>query len=157
GYCAVGTLALYPGDAVPFVKERLKKAEPSPEEKRLARLIADLDSDDFATREKATAELEKLGGRARNAGRGALAVDPGPEARRRLTLLVEKLGGVEGPPPPTPEMIHGRVVEGLEGSHSIEALVFLRELAVGPADAPLTREARAALQRLTGRASPWMK
>src|SRR5262249_28749525 len=45
---------------VPFLRKHLKPAPP-PDRKRLRALIADLDGDEFAVREKAQKELEKIG------------------------------------------------------------------------------------------------
>src|SRR5262245_12556283 len=71
-----------------------KEAGPPADEARLAVLLKDLDSDQFAVREQATRELEKQGPSAhaflRKALEGKLL---SPEARRR----VEKLVGTERP------------------------------------------------------------
>jgi hypothetical protein len=56
-------------------------------EKDIARWVADLDSNQFTTREKATQELEKLGDSAQPALRKALEANPKPEARKRLERL----------------------------------------------------------------------
>jgi RNA polymerase sigma factor (sigma-70 family) len=66
---------------------------PRPDPIRLARLIADLDSASFATREKATSELERLGPAAETALREALRGEPSPEVRRRAETLLGKLAG----------------------------------------------------------------
>jgi WD40 repeat protein len=58
--------------------------------KRLALLIADLDSAKFAVRKKAAQELEKLGEAAIGACRKALDGEPSAEVRRRLKSLLEK-------------------------------------------------------------------
>src|SRR5262249_26248616 len=47
-------------DAIPCLQKRLQPA-PAVDEKQVARLIADLDNDDFTSRENAFRELEKLG------------------------------------------------------------------------------------------------
>src|SRR5262249_3829137 len=60
---AVGRLVRAPEQAVPWLAGRLKP-EPKADERqdqRVRELIARLDDDDFDTREKATAELAKLG------------------------------------------------------------------------------------------------
>jgi hypothetical protein len=59
------------------------------DEKRLQQLIADLDADDFATREAASAGLEKLGDAAGAACRRALDGNPSAEQRRRLEKILE--------------------------------------------------------------------
>src|SRR5262249_38107610 len=82
-YRAIGTLAAAPKDALPFLQKRIRPASPV-DTKRIARLIAELDSDDFAVRERATSGLEKLGGQAGPALRKALDGRPSAEARLRL-------------------------------------------------------------------------
>jgi HEAT repeat protein len=72
------------------IQDRLRRREAATP-KRLAALIADLDHDDFKTRERATAELRALGDEAENALRQALAGRPSPEARQRLEQLLEDL------------------------------------------------------------------
>src|SRR5262249_49797424 len=57
-YQAAAILVADPEQAVPFLQGRLKPVAPV-DAPRLARLIADLDSSQFAVRQKATEELEK--------------------------------------------------------------------------------------------------
>lgn len=57
--------------------------------KKIARWIAELDSDQFAVRDQATRELEKVGESAQPALRKALEGHPKPEARKRLERLTE--------------------------------------------------------------------
>src|SRR5262249_14803776 len=54
---------------------------------RVERLIRELDSDDFAVRERASDGLAGMGTAARAALAKALAGNPSPEARRRLSDL----------------------------------------------------------------------
>src|SRR5262249_62177346 len=65
-YRAVWALAASPGQAVALVRQRLPAAgAPSGAgAARLPRLLADLDHKDFRRREKATAELGKMGNEA---------------------------------------------------------------------------------------------
>src|SRR5262249_28717005 len=77
-YRAVRALADAPGDAVPFLRERLRPV-PGPDPKHIERLVADLGSGSFADRQKATAELERLGFFAAPALRAALAAGPSLE------------------------------------------------------------------------------
>jgi hypothetical protein len=142
---AIGYLAGTP-DAnrriVPFLRKSLKPALP-PDPERLRPLIADLDSDQFAVREKAQRELEKMGEDAGPSLRKALDSKPSAEARRRLESILKK------PRTPSPEAVQAnRAVEVLENIGTPDARQLLEALAEGAPEAGLTREARAALERL---------
>jgi hypothetical protein len=113
--------------------------------KRIDRLIADLDSERFEVREQATRELEALGDRAAPALQKALAGGPSPEARRRLTALLDRL---DEPVPPAETIREVRVVEALEWIGNAETRRLLDRLAAGPPETRLAREARAAAARL---------
>ena len=118
--------------------------EPHP---RLARDLKDIDL--VTVREKASADLERLGPGAYPALRKALQA-PSLEVRRRAARLLEKKGGP--PPPPTlstEELRALRAVEVLEWIATEEAREILSELARGAAGAPQTSAAVAALRRLT--------
>jgi RNA polymerase sigma factor (sigma-70 family) len=124
-YRAVGALAATPDQAVPFLAERVKPAA-APDPKRVARLLARLDSAHFADREDATRELEKLGGLVEPAVRQTLAGQPSAEVRRRLKELLEKMDAVT----PTPGEVQAvRVVEVLERVGTPAARRLLAELA----------------------------
>ena len=94
---AVRTLAASPEQTVPFLRERLHPGENPLSEARLTRLIADLDSRQFATREAAAKELTAAGRWAAPALRRALESDPTLEARRRLEPLLEQVEGLRKP------------------------------------------------------------
>ncbi|HEY1376239.1 MAG TPA: sigma-70 family RNA polymerase sigma factor, partial [Gemmataceae bacterium] len=89
-FAAMGRLARRPADAVALVRERLRPATTAPAE-RTTPLIRDLDGPQFAGREGATRELEALGPAAERALRDAAAANPGPEARRRIDRLLERI------------------------------------------------------------------
>ncbi len=146
-YRAVWTLAASGGQAVPFLKERVRPTMPA-DAKQVAQLIADLDSDRFAVRQRATAELEKLSERAESALRKALAKNPSAEARRRLEELLRRL---EEPVTSVDTLRTLRAVEVLETTGTKEARAVLETLARGVAEARLTREAKASLERLAKR------
>src|SRR5207244_10409693 len=130
-----------PERAVPFLKERLKPAAaPGPE--RVDRLVADLDSDSFATREKAARGLEQLGVTALPALRKKLAEKPpSPESRKRLERLVRKWEDE----PFTAEELRGiRAVEVLRGIGTADAQAVLETVAAGAGGAAQTAAARQA-------------
>src|SRR5262249_14295281 len=68
--------------AARFLARQLRPVAPV-EGKRLSRLIADLDAEEFEVRRRASEELERLGELAGSALRKALAARPSTEARRR--------------------------------------------------------------------------
>jgi hypothetical protein len=144
-YRAIQELAAAPGQAVPFLNARLRPA-PVVEPKQLAPLLADLDSDDFAVREKASAELEKLGAGVEPLVREALAGKPSPEVRRRLESLLEHL---DAGSPDRLRLL--RALEALERAGGAEARRLLEELASGAPEAWLTRAAKASRERLERR------
>jgi WD40 repeat protein len=145
---AVETLVQAPAHAVPLLREHLRAV---PAEK-IARLISLLDGDDFATREKAGEELERLGRAAAPALRKALQGKPSPEMRRRAEELLDKLPEDGTIVPATAQLL--RAVEVLERIDSPASREALRDLAAGPEDAQVTLEARAALSRLGKPAKP---
>ena len=148
-YRALWRLATAGPSAVAFLSQRIRPA-PQVEEKRLSGLIADLDSDQFGMRERASVELQQLGEQAEAALRKALAANPSPEAARRLRSLLEQVESRTL----SPEQLHTlRAVEVLEHIGSSEARQLLQTLAEGAPQAILTREAKAALERLTQRSS----
>jgi hypothetical protein len=146
---AIGTLTAASGPTVSFVQKRLPPVA-APDGKRFARLLAELDNPQFSVREKANAELEKLGAAAEPLLREALAGRLSLEAQRRVERLLEKVQGLVLTPD---ELRAWRAVEVLEHIGSPEARQLLEALAKGQQEAPLTREAQAALRRLTVRAT----
>jgi hypothetical protein len=119
--------------------------------KRLERLLADLDSDKFAVRERASGELKALAEHAVPALRMALAGKPSLESRRRLEALLHQLESASLSPETVRQI---RAVEALEAIGNAEARRLLGQLAAGPPAARLTQEAQASLGRLAKRATP---
>jgi hypothetical protein len=73
----------------PFLKRKLETPAASPA--RVRRLIADLDSDDFFTRQRASRELERLCQLVESELRDAVKRKQSLEAARRLKNLLRKL------------------------------------------------------------------
>jgi hypothetical protein len=149
-YRAVGELAAAPGQAVPFLQGRLRPV-PVVEPKQIALLLADLDGDDFGVREKATAELEKLGEAVEPALRKALQGAPSLEMRRRAEALLQKLRKESPGPERLRELRALEVLEQIGGDRVRQQLLRLAE---GVPEARLTREAKASLERLARRPTP---
>jgi hypothetical protein len=145
-YRAVCTLRACPREAVPWLRERLRPLSEWPP-KDLGRWITELNDDRFARRERASAELDRLGWWAEPALRGALAGRPPPEARRRLEQLLEQLGGREGLAPSAEALRLLRVLEVLEGTDATAARQLLETLAGERAHPWVRAEADAALTR----------
>src|SRR5262249_25652303 len=138
-------LALTPESAVQYLGRQLKAVPPTDREK-LARWIADMDADDFATRRDAARELEALAELAEPALRKALETNPTQELRRQATRLLDKLTSISGE-----RLRQVRAVEALEYANTAAAHELIERLAKGAAEARLTREAKAALERVRRR------
>ncbi len=146
---ALASLAAAPADAVPCLRKNLQPV-PAVDAKRLAGLIADLDSRQFAVREDAQKELERLGEVAVLACRKALKGHPSAEVRRRVEALLEQRA--KEVTEPSPERLRAlRAVEVLEHIGTPEAQEALKNVTTGAPEARLTQEAKAALERLARR------
>ncbi len=144
-YRAIWKLVAVPNDAVLFLQKSLQPA--TQDNVRINRLIADLGSDKYAVRKKATEELKELGEQARPALGELLRGQPDAEVRRRAEQLLE-----EAPSIPSPESLRRlRAIEVLEHIGTPEARALLEKLAKGAPRARLTDEANAALERLVRR------
>jgi WD40 repeat protein len=144
---AVWALTAAPRQTLPWLKGRLRPITP-PDPKRLAQLLADLDSDDFAVREEAARALKELDESAGPALRKALADRPSAETRQRL----EQLRGELDQPPGPPERLRVlRAVEVLEHIGTAEARRILERLAGGMPEARVTEDAKQSLDRLAKR------
>jgi WD40 repeat protein len=146
---AIWGLVAAPREAVPLLKQRLQPASPPSDTLReqVARLLQDLYSDELAARQKAEAELVKLGTPILPLLRKAPQEGLPLEARRRLENLIKRLEKVgEGE-----QVRHTRVLEVLEHLGTSEAKRLLESYAAGEPGAGLTEEAKESLQRLARR------
>jgi WD40 repeat protein len=140
---AVGALSQAPKQSVALLHKQVRPTPPVA--KRLAKWLAELDSDDFAVREKASEEIGRLGRVAAPALREALKGRPSPEVRRQVERALARIDQRRHT---REELRDLRAVLVLEQIGSAEARALLRRLAAGAAEAPLTQEAKAALRRL---------
>jgi RNA polymerase sigma factor (sigma-70 family) len=146
---AVWSLVAAARDAVPFLGEKLRPASPADPD-QVRQLLADLHSDRFPVRAKAERELARLEELAEPALRKELTKRPPVEVRRRVEKLLEPLEKALL----TGERLRAeRALEVLEHVGGAAARRLLRELAGGAPEARLTREAGAALERLSRRAA----
>ncbi len=140
-YRALWQLALAPKYGLPFLAEHVRPVAPldAPRQKRVDQLVADLDSDRFAVRQEAEAELEKMGSTVEPALRKTLENKPSLEARRRVEAVLAKF---------TNERLQLlRALEAIEHMNIPEARRLVAELAKGAPGAWLTEEARAIEKR----------
>jgi WD40 repeat protein len=141
-----------PEGAVALLGKHLKPIEgKKADADTTAKLIAELDADNFDERERATAELAALGRAAEDPLKRVLAAKPSAEVKQRIELLLEKLRD-KGPSLRLVRPL--RAVEVLERLGTPEARKLLEGLAKGQADAPLTEAAKGALGRLDRAAKP---
>jgi dipeptidyl aminopeptidase/acylaminoacyl peptidase len=141
-YRAVWALSEDPA-AVDFLRNKLPPVVP-PDKTRLAKLIADLDSDRFEVRDAANRALAELAELAAPALEEACKTTSSSEQRKRLEGL---LGSLKGGPSPL-QILQMRAVQALELAGKADARQALQEWADGAPTACLTQEAQAALARL---------
>jgi WD40 repeat protein len=142
-------LVAAPSQAVPFLETRLKSLV-GIDHARIARLIADLDADQFALRERATEELERLGQLAEPALHKALEKPKSLEVRRRIQHLLEK--NKDRPFTWPQEVMRAlRAIDVLEKIGTPEARALLAKLADGAPEENLKQEAKRSLERLAKR------
>lgn len=141
---AIGRLTASPEQAVPMLKTKLRPVSAAGKQ-QVARLIADLDSDDFAVREKAMEQLRQLSERAELDLREGLKGKLSLESRKRIEELLEAVRAAALSPD---NLRNLRAVEVLEYVGTSAAQDVLKTLAKGASSARLTREATASLERL---------
>jgi WD40 repeat protein len=144
-YRAMWDLSAAPEGALKLLGQQL--APVKVDDKRIVKLVSDLDGRRFAVRESALKELQGMGYDAEPVLRriqlkGGLTL----EVRKRVDELLAGLDGRN----PAPEAARPlRAVVVLERIRSPEAKQLLERLVSGEPEARLTREARAALRRLS--------
>jgi hypothetical protein len=140
-------LALADAAAVAVFKKRLHPPV-LPDARRFERLLSDLGSPRFATRQQATRESEMLHELAEPGFRKALALANDVETRRRLEGLLENLTQRE----PSPSLLQAlRAVEVLEQIGTPEARELLQNYVKGLSGYRATEAAAQALERLAER------
>jgi hypothetical protein len=143
---ALWTLAAAPAQAVPFLAARLRPAASLTPE-AAAQLIRDLDDQAFAVRVKARRELQRFGALAEPTLRSARRKAASVEVRLSLDLLLATVEAQKQRP--SGEVLRGlRAVEVLEQIGARDAQRVLKVLTAGAPSAPLTQEARVALDRI---------
>jgi RNA polymerase sigma factor (sigma-70 family) len=141
-YQCIIALSGSPKESVALLKDRLPPVTVA-DPKRVAPLLAALDSDQFTERDKAATELEKLGLAVEPALREALSAKPALELRR-IEVILDKLAS-------GPRLRFLRALEVLEHVGTPEARLLLESLCQGRAELWPTQEAKASLERLARR------
>jgi WD40 repeat protein len=144
---ALWRMAAVAGPAITFLGPHLRSAERD----NVRRLVAALDSDLFAEREKAERELSALGALAESLLREALRAAPGAELRHRAERLLQGPGRTARV---RAELRMFRAVEVLEHIGTPPARDLLRRLAERAVTDRLRREGAASLRRLEKRPQP---
>jgi len=147
-YRAVWTLSRVPEQSVPFLQRLAKAPIGHSIHERIPGLIRELDAEEYEVREKASAELEKMGQAAHPALRKAQQAGS-PEVRRRATYLLERKA--EAPPLSPEELRALRIIEVMRKVGTPETKPVLECLAAGSPHAPVTQMANAALEALAKR------
>jgi hypothetical protein len=140
-YAALQTLRCAPGQVVPYLRGRLR-----PVRADFAQMIADLDSDNYNVRVRASRQLRHYGRVVEKPLRRTLENKPSLEVRRRIEWLLEDTRDAPETVSAAPREV--RAVELLESIGTEEARRLLQTLAGGIDEAELTREAKASLARL---------
>ncbi len=141
---ALCRLVLAPEQTLPMLAGKLRPVEPAGKE-RLARLLRELEHDEFARREQARQELFCLGDVAAPTLLQVLEGRPPIDLKRRVDDLLEEINPGQAAP------YRGqtsRAVAVLEQIGSPEARKLLWRLAAGEPAADLTRQTQQACQRL---------
>jgi RNA polymerase sigma factor (sigma-70 family) len=128
--------------AAGFLRERIPPAAP-PDADRVAKLVTDLDSDQFRVRAAAAKELAEQGAPVIPILEKELRPPLSPEARQRVRGVLDTLK--RGPT--AVELRQLRAVQALELAGTAEARAVLRAWAGGAAGAELTRAAADALKQ----------
>jgi WD40 repeat protein len=144
-YAAVWDLVAQGDQSVRRLRETWK---PTSQAERLRRLVADLDSDDFAIRRKARQTIEEHIEEAEPLLLAALEKPASAEQRRAVKGLIARLDG----PASLNRQREARALTVLERIGTPDARRFLRQLAEGPV-AYLAEQARLAETRLARRAA----
>jgi hypothetical protein len=142
-YDSVWSLVAAPKQSMALLRQKLSPVS-RPDAAVVARLLTNLDSDDFTVRQRATDELSKLGDAITPDLRRALAKRPALEVRRRIQQQLDQAHDW------TPERLRDhRAIQALEHIGTPEARQLLEALAGGAPGARRTEEAKAVLGRLS--------
>jgi WD40 repeat protein len=144
GFRAVRSLTVAPEITLPILREGFRPPDPA----KVARLIAELENEDFEVREKATEALAALGVMVEARLRAAAAGSDSQEVRDRADKVLRSLR----PGSPAPTRLRAiRAVEVLERAGTAEAKELLAKWAKDHPGTILGAEAKAAAGRLAAK------
>jgi WD40 repeat protein len=148
-FAAIDRLIAASQQTIPYLQQCLRPPEQSADDKRVTRLIHELDAKQFDVRQQAYDELETLGKAAELPLRQALATKPPLEVSRRIEDLLAKL---KGPSVLTSQQWQAkRGIEVLAAIGTPEAQQILKTLANEQGSSWFASEANAALERVARR------
>ena len=133
-----------PTEAIQLCNEKFPTPTATPA-KKISKLIAELDSDDYPVRLAAVKDLEAIGGEAAFALRTVAEKSSNPEARKLATEILARFDSIT---PRAEDLALIRVVELLENIGTAEAKAVLANWATGPSGHRVTIEASSALSRM---------
>jgi hypothetical protein len=148
GWRAVHRLASVPDRALPFLLERVQPAA-RPDAETTQKLLVDLDSPAYRTREAAMKRVLDLGDAAKSFIDSALKEVASPESRKRLEDVRATFH--DGDPARGDDLRRLRALYVLERAATKEAQAKIMELAGGLAAARVTLEAKQVHQRMVER------
>ncbi len=123
-------------------------------EANAATIISALDDSDFSKRRQAQLELRQLGPGAEFAIRNRLEQSPTAQSRRTLNAILRLIEREQSHSNHfDPKRLHAALTL-LEKLNTAESRAALKALASGPADSSLTKDAKAALERLQKSGKP---
>jgi len=143
-YQAIRVLVQSPSQAISLLRKKMPSATTTAQEE-FKQWIGDLDSDSYQIREKATKQLIRSGELAEASLRQALTGALSPEARSRVTKVVDSLPTA---PPHSSTLATIRSLELLEMIGTPEARQYIEELCQQRVDSIRQREATQSLKRL---------
>ncbi|MEK7866252.1 MAG: VCBS repeat-containing protein [Planctomycetota bacterium] len=143
---AVGAFVGAGAAAVPFLASKLP-SEPAMDEARIRRLVADLDADEWETREQATLALTDIVDVAEPLLQEALADSASSEARTRIERILDSRAPLRPQDAPTEDLLPIRVIGLLEAIGTEDAYAAIRRVAASGAPPSVRRFAAEALER----------
>ena len=143
---ALRALLASAADSVAFLRKEAEAKATDEQTRRIDKLIAELDSDEFSVREAATAELKRIGTPTVAALEMAVKTTTSPEVQYRASAILRGIVGRVGTTP-TAAIRAARAARILEQAYTAEADQLLEEMARGVYGEFYAEGAKTALRR----------